>query len=64
MLVKKAIHHYLDNHINLSQKDISTSAKSREWFLKRIENVITSRSGEPKLYSGTHGDKFIYFGSY
>jgi len=64
MLVKKAISYYLDNYISLSQRDISTSGKSREWFLKRVENVINSRSGEPKLYSGTHGDKFIYFGSF
>lgn len=64
MLVKKAISHYLDNYIYLSQKDISASAKSREWFLKRIENVINTRTGEPKLYSGTLGDKFLHFGSY
>lgn len=64
MLVKKAISYYLDNYISLSQKDISASAKSRDWFLTRIENVINSRNGEPKLYSGTLGDKFIHFGSY
>lgn len=64
MLVKKAISYYLNNYISLSSKDISASAKTREWFLKRIENVINSRSGEPMLYSGKHGDKFIHFGSY
>ena len=64
MLVKKAISYYLNNYISLSSKDISASAKTREWFLKRIENVINSRSGEPMLYSGEHGDKFIHFGSY
>jgi hypothetical protein len=64
MLVKNAISHYLDNYISLSKKDISASAKSREWFLTRIENVINARSGEPKLYSGKFGDKFVYFGSY
>ncbi len=64
MLVRKAISHYLNNHICLSQKDISESAKSREWFLTRVENVINARSGEPKLYSGEHGNKFLYFGSY
>lgn len=64
MLVKKAISHYLDNYISLSLNDISASAKSREWFLKRIENVINARIGEPKLYSGNLGDKFVHFGSY
>ena len=64
MLVKKAISHYLDNFISLSRKDISASAKSREWFLTRMENVVNGRSGEPKLYSGAHGNNFIYFGSY
>lgn len=64
MLVKKAISHYLDNYISLSQKDIIESAKTRDWFLKRIENVINSRTNELKLYSGEHGDKFIHFGSY
>jgi hypothetical protein len=43
MLVKNAISHYLDNYISLSKKDISASAKSREWFLTRIENVINAR---------------------
>ena len=64
MLVSKALSHYLNNHICLSQKDIASSADSRKWFLKRIENVINSRIGEPLLYSGKYGDKFIHFGSF
>ena len=63
MLVKNAINHYLDNHIKLSQKNISEAAKSREWFLTRVENVINSRTGEPKLYP-VEGQKFVYFGSF
>lgn len=63
MLVKNAINHYLDNHIKLSQKNISEAAKSREWFLTRIENVINARTGEPKLYP-VEGQEFVYFGSY
>ena len=63
MLVKNAIKHYLDNHITLSQKDISAAAKSREWFLTRIENVINSRTGEPRLYP-VAGESFVNFGSY
>ena len=42
------------------QTDISASAKSREWFLSRIENVIASRKNEPVLYK----PRFVYFGSY
>lgn len=63
MLVKNAINHYLNNHITLSQRDISAAAKSREWFLKRIENVINNRINEPKLYS-ENGGSFVNFGSY
>lgn len=62
-MVKKAIRHYLDNHIILSKNDISAAAKSREWLLKRIENVINNRSCEPKLYPSST-ENFVYFGSY
>lgn len=58
--VQKAISRYITDYIQLSKADISSSAKSREWFLTRIENVITSRTKEPVLYK----PKFVYFGSY
>ena len=58
--VQKAISRYITDYIQLNKDDIISSAKSREWFLTRIENVIASRSNEPVLYK----PKFVYFGSY
>lgn len=59
------IQKYIDNEISLSMKDISASAKSREWFLNRIKNKINEKinNGEivPQLYSET---PFVNFGSY
>lgn len=59
--VAVAIQKYINENIRLSQSDISQSAKSREWFLKRIASVISSRYKEPVLYTE---QPFVYFGSY
>lgn len=59
--VSKAISIYIDDEIRLNITAISQSVKSREWFLKRIANVIESRQREPVLYAP---ENFIYFGSY
>ncbi len=56
----KLIRKFINQEITLSQKDISQSAKSREWFLNKVKNKIDSRVREPTLYS----KPFIYFGSY
>lgn len=57
----KSIRKYLDEVITLSQEDIQSAAKSREWFLDRVESEIAARSREPILYSKC---PFVYFGSY
>ena len=59
--VTTAIQKYINDELRLSQTDISSTLKSREWFLKRIQNVIANRSHEPVLYATTN---FIFFGSY
>lgn len=59
--VTSAIRKYIDEEIRLSQKDISETVRSREWFLNRIANVIEGRENEPVLYSS---DPFVHFGSY
>lgn len=57
----KAIDDFIKEEIKLSLTDVANSAKSREWFLSRIENVISRRTNEPVLLSN---EKFVYFGSY
>ena len=57
----KLIGRFIGEHIALSQRDISASAKSREWFLQRIKKRIDERSGEPVLYER---EPFVHFGSY
>lgn len=57
----KLIRRFVQENIALSQKDISESAKSREWFLSKIKSKVEEKTNEPSLYQGT---PFIYFGSY
>ena len=59
--VTAAIRKYVNEELRLSQSDISQTLRSREWLLKRIDNVINARYREPVLYSQ---QKFVYFGSY
>jgi hypothetical protein len=59
--VSKAIEHYIVEHIQLQQSDITQSARSREWLLGRINSKIAERFKEPVLYTPT---PFVYFGSY
>lgn len=56
-----ALDAYVRNAIALSKKDISEAAKSREWFLTRIQNVIAQRKNEPTLYAPK---PTVYYGSY
>jgi len=59
--INKLIKDFVADEITLNQKDISESAKSREWFLEKIKNKIEQRVNEPVLY----GSKpFVKFGSY
>lgn len=57
----QAIQKYITDEIRLARSDISASAKSREWFLTRIANVIAARTSEPVLLPA---DPFLRFGSY
>ncbi|MFC1591246.1 hypothetical protein ACFL43_01850 [Thermodesulfobacteriota bacterium] len=61
----KLVSKFVREEITLFSKDISASAKSREWFLTRLQNIINSKleNGEtiPQLYSRS---PFVYFGSY
>lgn len=57
----KLIQKFIVQEIALSKKDISESAKSREWFLDKIKKKIEERKNEPVLYKEK---PFIYFGSY
>lgn len=57
----KLINKFIVDEISLSQKDISESAKSREWFLDKIKNKIEQRVNEPILY---RDQPFFNFGSY
>ncbi|MBU0570613.1 MAG: hypothetical protein KJ995_07995 [Candidatus Omnitrophica bacterium] len=59
--LSKLIKRFVQEHIALSQKDISESAKSREWFLSKIKSKVEEKTNEPSLYQDT---PFIYFGSY
>ena len=52
---------FINEEIVLSKKDISASAKSREWFLGRIKTKIEEDKNNPALY-GT--EPFVNFGSY
>ena len=52
---------FINEEIVLSKKDISASAKSREWFLGRIKTKIEDDKNNPALY-GT--EPFVNFGSY
>ncbi len=51
---------FFKEHLALSSKDIQECAKSREWLLRRIANVIASTDG-PQLYAT---EPFVNFGSY
>jgi len=51
---------FFEDHLALSAKDIQECAKSREWLLKRISNVIASTDG-PQLFAS---EPFVNFGSY
>ncbi len=59
--IDNLINKFIREEISLSGKDISESAKSREWLLKRIQNKIDEKIGEPILYKD---QPFLYFGSY
>ena len=62
--VSAAIHYYIENVIKLSQEDISSSAKSREWFIDRILTAIDRRAEEDKTELVLYKPRKIYFGSY
>jgi hypothetical protein len=57
----KLLKKFVQENIALSQKDISESAKSREWFLAKIKSKVEEKTNEPSLYQET---PFVYFGSY
>jgi len=57
----KLIKRFVQENIALSQKDISESAKSREWLLAKIKSKVEEKANEPSLYKAT---PFINFGSY
>lgn len=55
------INKFIEEEITLDKKDISESAKSREWFLKKLKKKIEEDENTPFLYKEK---PFIYFGSY
>ena len=57
----KLIKKFVQENIALSQKDISESAKSREWLLAKIKSKVEEKANEPSLYKAP---PFINFGSY
>lgn len=57
------INKFINNNLILSQKDISSAVKSREWLINRIVKKISEKSDGPQLYS-ENGLKYIQFGSY
>lgn len=59
--IEKMLNKFIKEEITLDQKDISESAKSREWFLTKIKNKIDEKEKEPILYKP---QPFLYFGSY
>jgi hypothetical protein len=63
--INKLVSRFIIEEITLFSKDVSASAKSREWFLTRLQNTIQSKldSGEsiPQLYSSR---PFVKYGSY
>jgi hypothetical protein len=56
-----AIDKYIRDVIRLSQTDISSAVRSREWFLDRIKAQIESKYSQPILYKD---EPFVNFGSY
>jgi hypothetical protein len=59
--MNKIIQKFITQEIALSKKDISESAKSREWFLDKIKKKIDEGKNEPTLYKEK---PFVNFGSY
>lgn len=59
--VSAAIDTYIDENIRLSRIAMSSAVTSREWFLKRVQEVISNRTNEPVLYLP---EPTLYFGSY
>lgn len=60
-MVNAAIEKYLKEEIALSKKDISKAVKSREWFLDRLYNLISSKKDSPILLKEL---PFKCYGSY
>ncbi|WAI00942.1 hypothetical protein [Methanogenium organophilum] len=60
-LVSQAIDCYIKEEIRLSQSDISSAVKSREWFLELVKKEIRQRTEQPVLFSERN---LLYFGSY
>ena len=56
-----ALETYIRDVIALPRRDISSAAKSREWFLHRIANEIGARTNQPALYAER---PFLHHGSY
>jgi len=61
----RIISRFISDKITLLSRDISAGAKSREWFLTRLQNTIqanlSSAASIPQLYSAS---PFVKFGSY
>ena len=63
--IDKLFKKYVSEKIILSQKDISVSAKSREWFLDRIKTKIQEKNNNGEAIPQLLADEpFVNFGSY
>lgn len=58
--VPSAIQNYITNYIQLDQRDISTSATTRNWLVNSVIRKIDNASNEPVLYNPK---KYLNFGS-
>ncbi|WKV08576.1 hypothetical protein PQ743_05000 [Thermoanaerobacterium thermosaccharolyticum] len=63
MSINSEFNRYIKEYLALSQKDITTKVKSREWLINNIIRKIKEKSDCPQLYK-ENGQKYLTFGSY
>lgn len=63
MSINFEFNRFIREYLALSQKDISTKVKSREWLINRVIQKIREKTDCPQLYK-ENGQEYIAFGSY
>ena len=63
MSINNQFNRFIRENLALSQKDITTKVKSREWLINRVIQKIGETMDCPQLYK-ENGQEYITFGSY